>query len=131
MLANIVNGRPPSKTKLRTTLIVASPSLISQWFQEIRDHTYTSREHKHGLGKVIVYKAGSRFKSNDDAGFLEEADIVLTTYYEVSKSYPKAVIPPSKVTAKQKDEWWRDFYEKVRPNLHQRELLGAAHKIGF
>lgn len=113
MLANIVNGRPATKTKLRTTLIVASPALLNQWFNELRAHTHSSREHKHGLGKVMIYKAGSRFKSNDDAGFLEEADVVLTTYYEVSKSYPKAIIPPSKVTAKQKDDWWKEFFEQV------------------
>jgi hypothetical protein len=77
-----------------------------------------------------MLKSGTRIKSNDDTAILEEADIVLvrpvptfcsrsmlilgkTTYYEVSKSYPKAIVPPSKVTAQQKDQWWREFYEKA------------------
>lgn len=81
-------------------------------FNEIRDHCH-GRENKHGLGKVMMYKAGNRIKSNDDAAILEDADIILTTYYEVCKSYPKAVIPPSKVSAKQKDEWWKEFYEEA------------------
>ena len=123
MLANIINGRPQGRSKTRTTLVVASPALVSQWFKEIRDHCHTKREHKHGLGKVMVYKAGNRIQSNDDIAYLEESDIVLTTYYEVSKSYPKAVIPPEKVTAHQKEEWWRDHYEQEKGILHRIKFL--------
>jgi SNF2 family DNA or RNA helicase len=123
MIANIVNGRPSSRSNVRTTLVVASPALISQWFNEIRAHCYTAREHKHGLGKVMVYKAGNRIKSNDDAGFLEEADVVLTTYYEVAKSYPKAIVPAEKVSAKQKEDWWREYYEQEKGILHQIKFL--------
>ena len=123
MLANIVNGRPSGRSNVKTTLVVASPALISQWFNEIRAHCYTSREHRHGLGKVMVYKAGNRIKSNDDAAFLQDADVVLTTYYEVAKSYPKTIIPAEKVTASQKEQWWREHYEQERGLLHQIKFL--------
>ena len=90
MLANIVNGKPASSGKRReksekkkkTTLIVASPALITQWNQEIRTHCLSDRENKHGIGRVIQHRAGSRIQSNDAVGLLESADIVLTTYHE-------------------------------------------------
>ena len=123
MICNIVNGRPSSRSRLRTTLVVASPALISQWFNEIRAHCYSSREHKHGLGTVMVYKSGKMMKSNDDAGFLEQADVVLTSYYEVGKSYPKVIVPEEKVTAKQKEVWWGQFYEKEKGLLHRIDFL--------
>lgn len=54
-------------------------------------------------------------------------------YYEVSRSYPKAVVPTELVTARQKDEWWEDFYNTHRGILHRirwhRVVLDEAQAI--
>ena len=109
MLANIVNGKPKERAKHRATLIVASPALVTQWRAEIEKHTMDKREHKqYGLGTVLEFTARSRINSNNNMDLLEQADIVLTTYSEVLKSYPKSDVPPNLVTAAQKDEWWTE-----------------------
>lgn len=57
MLANIVNGRPKKGQQPRTTLLVASPALITQWGREIEAHT--------NCGFTIMkYGCGNRVDSN-------------------------------------------------------------------
>lgn len=124
MLANIVNGKPKEKGKVKTTLIVASPALVTQWAQEIRTHCQSHHESKqHGIGGVLQYRAGSRINSNDDKEFLESADIVLTTYTEVLRSHPKPIFPPNLVTAEQKDAHWKKQWEEDRGILHRMKFL--------
>ena len=123
-IANIVNGAPRDKTKTRATLIVASPALVTQWDEEIRRHCQSKKENKqHGIGRVLQWRAGHRINSNDILGMLEEADVVLTTYNEVSKSYPKPIIPPHITTALHKDRWWSAFYEENKGPLHSVDFL--------
>ncbi|KAK3684392.1 hypothetical protein LTR37_020327 [Vermiconidia calcicola] len=133
MLANIVNGKASANSKNRATLIVASPALVSQWDQEIRQHCDTRRENIHGLGRVMRYHSGSRVQSNDIEDMLQSADIVLTTYTEVCRSYPKAVMPSHLVTASQKDTHWRHLWETQRGILHRvrwfRVVLDEAQSI--
>lgn len=121
MLANIINSPKPKEGSRgpRATLIVAAPALVSQWNSEIRKHLFTDRENKrHGIGKVVQYRAGSKMHSDDIDRILEEADVVLTTYHDVMKSYPKVVVPSDLVTAKQKDEWWTKHFAENRGVLH-------------
>ncbi|KAH9827589.1 SNF2 family N-terminal domain [Teratosphaeria destructans] len=134
MLCNIVNGRAKPNSKHTATLIVASPALISQWYSEILQHCQTRREHKqYGLGHVILYKSGSRILSNHVIESLEQADVVLTTYYEIAKSYPKAVVPTNLVTPGQKDAWWKQHYDENRGVFHRakfhRIVLDEAQAI--
>ena len=92
------------------------------------------RENKQqGIGHVIEYHAGSKIRSDDLAGVLESADIVLTTYHMVAKSYPKAIVPSNLVTAAQKDAWWQQHYSENRGILHTipfyRVVLDEAQAI--
>jgi len=133
MLCNIVNGKPLHATKCHTTLIVASAALVSQWRQEIADKVHTDREKKYGIGRVKEYHASAQIKSNQELEELQECDIVLTTYTQVQKSYPKSEIPAKYTTAQQKAEWWKNHYEKERGALHRiewhRVVLDEAHVI--
>jgi SNF2 family DNA or RNA helicase len=116
MLANIVNGQPPKGTHPRTTLLVASPSLLSQWAKEIEQHTNC------GL-KILRYGSGNRLESNHLFDILMDQDIVLTTYGEVMKSYPKNEPPIECQTAVQKMEWWKSTFDNHRGDLHRVMFL--------
>lgn len=134
MLADIVNGMPKEKAKSRATLIVASPALLNQWNHEIQTHCFNKRENKqHGIGMVLLHYSGGRVAANNTPELLEQADIILTTYHEVSRSYPKAVPPPNLVTAKQKEDWWQTAYDAGRGLLHRvkfhRVVLDEAQAI--
>ncbi|KAK5688470.1 hypothetical protein LTS10_000448 [Elasticomyces elasticus] len=133
MLANIVNGKPKKTSKTRATLIVASPALIAQWAHEIEKHTLSTREHpQHGVGWVRNH-AGHRLSTSNNIETMEKADIVLTSYHEICRSYPKAIIPPQFVTAKQKNDWWTDHYENEKGDFHRvhwhRVVLDEAQAI--
>lgn len=115
--ANIVNGQPHKGTKaLRTTLIVASPALLTQWKSEIEQHT------DYGL-EILRYGAGNRVDSTDPSTILGTQDIVLTTYTEVMRSYPKNEPPIECQTAQQKINWWKEEFEKNRGILHRLKFL--------
>ena len=119
MLANIVNGKSLQKTNCRTTLIVASAALVSQWRREIADKVCTIKESKHGIGRVREYHASAQTRSNEELEELQECDIILTTYTQVQKSYPKADYPAEYTTAAQKIEWWTNYYEENKGPLHR------------
>ncbi|KAI6861693.1 hypothetical protein KC338_g6497 [Hortaea werneckii] len=123
-LANIVNGLPPEKSRRKATLVIASPNLVSQWWGEIDKHIETKRENKHhGIGRVVRYKSKDDESNNDIVQHLSESHIVLSTWSELQKSWPKAVLPPQLVTAEQKDAWWKDHLEKERGTLHRVDWL--------
>ncbi|KAF1839467.1 hypothetical protein BDW02DRAFT_635750 [Decorospora gaudefroyi] len=117
MLANIVNGQPPKgANRPRTTLLIASPALLTQWKNEIDQHTQ-------GQMKIMRYGAGTRVDSTNAQEIVGAHDIVLTTYNEIMKSYPKNEPPIQCQTAEQKLAWWREMYEKHRGVLHRMMFL--------
>ena len=92
-----------------------SQALISQWSREIELHTNA------GL-KVMKYSSGSRIDSNVAKQILESHDIILTTYTEIMKSYPKNDPPIHCQTTEEKLQWWEETYAKERGALHRMML---------
>lgn len=116
MLANIVNGRPrKGRPGDRTTLLVASPALLTQWQREIKEHTACDL-------KVMRYGAGNRLDSNGTYDIFKYHDIVLTTYGEVMKSYPSNEPPIECQTVEEKLNWWKETYETQRGVLHRMKF---------
>ncbi|TLD37757.1 putative serine/threonine-protein phosphatase [Venturia nashicola] len=124
MLANIVNGRPsPTEHGPKTTLIVAPPALITQWMAEINRHTLQETKNKWVPLKVLKWHGNSKPVTNDRLGGIPDYDIVLTTYDEVRKSYPKEDYPIHLQTRQEREAWWQLYYEKQKSTLHRVEFL--------
>lgn len=113
MIACMVDRRPPRSAKHRTTLIVVPNALTKQWLEEIGRHTQKAFE------RVIMYRPGNRPMTLNDVAELQGCDIVITTYSEVSRSYPRCDPPLTLTSNASKDAWWRDYYEEHRGTLHR------------
>ena len=79
------------------------------------------------------YGAGTRIDSNHAYAILADHDIILTSYTEIMKSYPKNEPPIECQTAEQKMAWWKEVYRKERGVLHRmlflRVVLDEAQAI--
>jgi SNF2 family DNA or RNA helicase len=116
-LASILDGKAEPGNPNKTTLIIATPSLVTQWMDEIEKHF------KPGIfGKVLRYHSGAKLFSNDPLGDLKAYDIILTTYSEVRQSYPVYRPPMHLSTEATKNEWWAE---------HFRNTVGPLHNIRF
>ena len=73
MLANIIDGRPPQNSQgPKTTLIVTTPALANQWFEEIKRHC----DPRH-IGSVIRhYGKNQKLATNDNLATLRSFDVV-------------------------------------------------------
>ncbi|MCJ1397913.1 hypothetical protein MMC11_001109 [Xylographa trunciseda] len=124
----MVDGRPAPDDEVRTTLIIATPALVTQWMKEIAEHT----EEK-VIDDVIQYSAGLRLQSNDVIKSLQKYDCVVTTFAQVLKSYPKYDPPKEIEDEEQKQEWWVEQVEKYKGPLHRimwhRIVIDEAHLI--
>ncbi|KAF1985139.1 hypothetical protein K402DRAFT_335351 [Aulographum hederae CBS 113979] len=120
MLANIINGRRlKGESGPKTTLIVASPALLSQWHGEILKHC----EPKY-VGKILkLYGPNCKIESSDPKQVIEDHDIVLTTYGAVRKSYPKIETPLELQTSKEKSKWYQTYFHTHKGPLHQASFL--------
>lgn len=116
MLANIVNGYPGKKAECKTTLLVASRALLTQWSREVELHT-------DGQLTMMKYGAGTRIDSNCSFDVLYHHDIILTTYGEIMKSYPKNEPPVECQTIAEKTAWWKKTWEQERGPLHRMMFL--------
>ncbi|KAJ6274679.1 dna repair protein rad5 [Bipolaris maydis] len=116
-LANIHDGRPPKNSPgPKSTLIVASPALLTQWKSEIEKHSSNEL-------RIMRYGTGTRVESSACLDILRGHDIVLTTYTEVMRSHPKYK-PPSDCKNKEEEEaWWMETWEKKRGPLHRVHFL--------
>ncbi|OCK77547.1 hypothetical protein K432DRAFT_358416 [Lepidopterella palustris CBS 459.81] len=128
MLANIINGRPPKGEQPRTTLIVASPALVTQCTSEIEKHC----EEK-AAGIIMTFGSGHRISSNRGLEILQSHDIILTTYSEVMRSLPKNEPPVELQTVAEKQAWWKHQYDTFSGPLHKimfyRIILDEAQAI--
>ncbi|KAK5124089.1 hypothetical protein LTR16_003635, partial [Cryomyces antarcticus] len=88
MIASMVANKPGPDEPNKTTLIVATPALLMQWYNELIKFTDSG-----SLGRIIIYTRGPKIFGPESfevmMGVLKDADIVLTTYPEVQMSYPK------------------------------------------
>ena len=128
MMANIIDGRPLDTDHCKTTLIVATNPLVSQWMKEFEKHC------KEGaIGEIMKYCSGSRLMTNNTVDSLQRSNVVLTTYSEVLRSYPKKEPPEEYVTDEQKEQWWTKYLEEKKGPLHRifwyRVVLDEAQAI--
>ena len=112
VLANIVNGRPSKDAERKTTLIVSSPAILSQWESEALLHVEAGF-------RFLRYTSASRPLGNTADQYLSAHDFVFTSYNEVMKSYPKNVPPISCQTAEDKIKWWKKEWAEKRGPLHR------------
>ncbi|KAH0361101.1 Calcium/proton exchanger, partial [Aureobasidium melanogenum] len=136
-LANIVNGRPLKtwaphlQPESHTTLIIVPSTLVGQWRTEIKRHTKSDTTRRtFGLGSVYLFK-DSASEQHESINF-ERPDIVLTTYYDVRRSWPDCDIPEGLAEAEREAFWMENIYEKRGP-LHKhrflRIVLDEGHQI--
>ena len=73
MIANIIDGLPRKKDTdgPRTTLIVATKGLITQWFSELQKHVSAKRPLK-----ILKYSKKEEPKTNDRVAHLQSFDVV-------------------------------------------------------
>ena len=125
-IAAILDGKSDMSAR-KTTLIVATPALTTQWIQEIQKHAGKS------LGSVIIYRSGARLISTNTADMLASMDVVITTYSEVLRSWPKNEPPAHIVTDEGRAAWWKKVLAEYRGDLHKvrwhRIVLDEAQAI--
>ncbi|OQD60065.1 hypothetical protein PENPOL_c029G07140 [Penicillium polonicum] len=126
-LACIVNRRVPTEPE-GPTLIVAPRNLIETWMSQIRQHC------AHGAaGSIIAHCSGARVKTDDLVRDFKQRGIVLTTYSDISSSYPNLKLPPELKTDTAIEDWWDEEYDQKAGVFHQihwhRIVLDEAHII--
>ncbi|KAL8774470.1 MAG: hypothetical protein Q9209_000843 [Squamulea sp. 1 TL-2023] len=129
ILACMVANRPEPDDNAKATLIVCTTSIGHQWEQEIKKHTQ-----KDVFPIIMRQRAGNRVSGMSGAHLLlQHADVVVTTYDEVRRSYPKFEPPKHIVLPEKKRAWWDENYEHMRGILHQvhwyRVVLDEAQAI--
>ena len=119
VIAAMISNPPEKDEEHRSTLIICSPAVISQWDQEIDKHTddsvFLESIKHHGITRLSNKgKSGRRAMSK-----MESADIVLSTYSELVKSYPKCHVPENIKEPAAQFAWWRQEWDTKRDMLHR------------
>ncbi|KAL8925796.1 MAG: hypothetical protein Q9208_003293 [Pyrenodesmia sp. 3 TL-2023] len=117
MIATMVTN-PPSRTdRAKSTLIVCSNSLMRQWRRELANHANDGI-----FNTIIVHHGTSQIEGEGVEAVLSEADVVLTTYGQVVKSFPLDRPPEQIESPEDRRAWW----EK-----HWGDQAGLLHKTHF
>ncbi|KAL2075494.1 hypothetical protein VTL71DRAFT_437 [Oculimacula yallundae] len=95
MLWNLPNKTERRKYE-RATLIIAAPTLLSQWKLELRKHAS-----ERAFEKITIYQA----KKGEDRNIVASCDVLLVSYGEVIRSCPFPS-PTEMSTLKKKDHTW-------------------------
>lgn len=125
-----VLANPPGPHDSKCTLIVCTPAILTQWMDELVRHVERGI-----LPQVFRYQAStSKVTFGRECEFLlSNANIVLTTYQEVVRSYPKYSPPKELLTPEQKAAWWTTLFKEKRDLLHKihffRVVLDEAQVI--
>ncbi|KAE8147933.1 SNF2 family N-terminal domain-containing protein [Aspergillus avenaceus] len=128
-LANIVDGKPTDPDDpAKTTLIVVPSHLITHWMRQMAMHC-----EEDAIGEVLVYSANSRLVTLDVPKSIQKHNIVITTYDEVRKSYPRCNMPNQIADEQKLTEWWNQTFQDEAGPLHKikfrRIILDEAHTI--
>ncbi|PWY79259.1 hypothetical protein BO70DRAFT_338462 [Aspergillus heteromorphus CBS 117.55] len=128
-LANILDGKPTEpEDPVKTTLIVVPSHLVTHWKDQIIKHCEEQE-----LGDVLVYKSSSRLETLDPVKSLEKYDIIITTYEEVRRSYPRCGFPAEVFDRQKIIDWWETRFDEEAGPLHQikflRIILDEGHLI--
>lgn len=87
---------------------------------------------RNAAGKVFRYMP-TKVISDEYIKEVSSCDIVLTTYSEVMKSYPRPDVPVDLQTSQEKRDWWLKYYEEKKGILHhiewRRVVLDEAQAI--
>ena len=113
MLANLVDGMPSTTDPAQATLIVVPRSLRSQWMKETKHHLEPGM-----LPQVMIYESNSEEFYRDPTRQLQQSHIVITTYDELRKSWPKNE-PPEDLNDEEAQEWWEYQHTNNRGALHR------------
>ncbi|KAL8815806.1 MAG: hypothetical protein Q9223_005095, partial [Gallowayella weberi] len=128
-LACMVSNQPEPGSTEKATLIVCTASLIHQWEQEIKKHVQP------GVFPIVSRQGtGQRIGGSQGAHLLlEQANIVVTSYDEVRKSYPRFKPPKNIVLPETSRAWWNENFEGMCGVLHRvrwfRVVLDEAQAI--
>lgn len=76
MIACMVGSQAAPTDGIRTTLVVATPPLVSQWMEELKRHCTADV-----LADVIKYKSSADSDSNNIQRTLELQDVVVRFHY--------------------------------------------------
>ncbi|MCJ1438318.1 hypothetical protein MMC27_007706 [Xylographa pallens] len=110
----IVDGRLAANDSIKTTLIITTPALVTQWMKEIPRHTEDNV-----ISDIITFDSSSRRIFSDVVTSLQRYDCVVTTFSQVQKSFPRRNPPKELESDEAKEEWWDNHREKYKGPLHR------------
>ncbi|KAJ5342512.1 hypothetical protein N7541_011636 [Penicillium brevicompactum] len=102
MLSVTISEIPHLNHPGETTLIIVPSCLVNHWMHQIHLH-------RDMTVKAARYCAGSRTDRPDLLEWFSEQHIVVTSYHEISTSYPNIVHPKGTLTDEQSNQWLENY----------------------